>query len=82
MTTTLYLGNLSPDTTEDDLRAVFGHFGAVLRSHVDTDRLTGLSRGRGCVEMATGATRAAQVLYGIPLHGRPLRVSAIPPAGP
>jgi RNA recognition motif-containing protein len=80
--TILYVSNLSPETTADDLRAVFGDFGAVLRARVATDRLTGFSRGRGFVEMATGAGWAARALDGVPLHGRPLRISTIPPTGP
>jgi RNA recognition motif-containing protein len=61
---------------------VFGHFGTVLQAHVAVDRLTGLSRGHGSVEMATGATRAARALDGIPLHGYAMRVSTIPPTAP
>ncbi len=48
----LYVGNLSPETTEDDLVKLFSEFGKVLSSKVLRDMETGLPRGFGFVEMA------------------------------
>src|SRR5262245_34929627 len=71
MATNLYVGNLSPDTTSDDLRVVFGSFGAVVRAQVTTDR-AGRSHGFGFVDMSNGAAKAIKALNGTPLHGRKL----------
>jgi RNA recognition motif-containing protein len=49
----LYIGNLSSNVTEDDLRANFSAAGKVLSVSIIKDRLTGLSKGFGFVEMAT-----------------------------
>ncbi|MCX5843571.1 MAG: RNA-binding protein [Deltaproteobacteria bacterium] len=49
----LYIGNLSSNVTEDDLRANFSAAGKVLSVNIIKDRLTGLSKGFGFVEMAT-----------------------------
>jgi RNA recognition motif-containing protein len=78
MATNLYVGNLSPDTTSDDLRVVFGAFGAVLRAQVAVDR-AGRSRGFGFVDMGDGAEKAIKALKGTPLHGRKLVVYEIKP---
>ncbi len=48
----LYVGNLSAETTEDDLSKLFSEFGKVLSSKVLRDMETGLPRGFGFVEMA------------------------------
>ena len=48
----IYVGNLSYDATEDDLRSAFGQYGEVSSVAVITDRETGRPRGFGFVEMA------------------------------
>ena len=75
----LYVGNLSPETTTADLKAVFGRFGAVLSAHVVTYPETGRSRGFGFVEMADGAEAAVLALNGAPLRGRALAVQETRP---
>ena len=48
----LYVGNLSPETTEADLRTIFTEFGEVVAVKILLDTATGLPRGFGFVEMA------------------------------
>jgi RNA recognition motif-containing protein len=48
----LFVGNLSPETTEDDLRNLFSEFGEIVTIKVVKDTVTGDSRGFGFVEMA------------------------------
>ena len=47
----IYVGNLSFQMTEQDLRAEFEKFGKVDRAHVAMDKYTGKSKGFGFVEM-------------------------------
>ena len=76
MATNLFVGNLSPDVTNAELRRLFGRFGTVLRVRVATDR------GFGYVEMRDGAGEATRALNGAPLHGYPLMVwQATAPGG-
>ena len=53
MATKLYVGNLSYQTQDTDLREQFAQFGTVVSANVVTDRDTGRSRGFGFVEMTT-----------------------------
>ncbi len=55
MTTKLYVGNLSYNTTEEDLRELFAKAGMVQSVALPTDRETGRPRGFGFVEMSTAA---------------------------
>jgi len=48
----LFIGNLSPETTEEDLRNLFSEFGEIVTIKVVKDTVTGDSRGFGFVEMA------------------------------
>jgi len=48
----LFVGNLSPETTESDLRERFSEFGEIVSIKILKDRDTGLPRGFGFVEMA------------------------------
>lgn len=77
MSTNLYVGNLTFNTTTSDLEALFGAHGAVTKAQVIADRDTGRSRGFGFVEMATpDAARAAiDALNGKDVDGRPLTVN-------
>ena len=73
----IYVGNLSWNCTDADLRELFAPFGAVDSASVITDRETGRSRGFGFVEIdsADGADRAISELDGKDFDGRPLRVN-------
>ena len=74
--TKLYVGNLSFDTTEDSLRALFAEYGAVESAKLVSDRDTGRPRGFGFVEMSSAdASSAMQALNGKDFEGRTLRVN-------
>ncbi|MDH3190953.1 MAG: RNA-binding protein [Acidimicrobiia bacterium] len=77
MSTNLYVGNLTFNTTTSDLEALFATHGEVTKAQVIADRDTGRSRGFGFVEMATSdAARAAiDALNGHDVDGRPLTVN-------
>ena len=79
MSTKLYVGNLSYDTTSDDLRDAFAQFGSVTSAEVMMDRDTGRSRGFGFVEMADGAAEAIKGLDLTELQGRKITVSEARP---
>lgn len=76
MTTRLYVGNLSFNTSDDELRAAFASAGEVSEARVITDRDTGRSRGFGFVTMndAAGAQAAIAQLDGSSLDNRSLKV--------
>ena len=57
----VYIGNLSYDATEEDLRSVFGEFGAVKSVQLPTDRDTGRKRGFGFVEMESDDQELAAI---------------------
>jgi RNA recognition motif-containing protein len=73
----LYVGNLSFNATEDELREVFGRHGSVDSVKVITDRDTGRPRGFAFVEMseASAASDAIRALDGSQLGGRALKVN-------
>ena len=72
----LYVGNLSFETTENDLRDLFAEHGTVTDVAILNDRETGRPRGFGFVEMPNAdATRAMQALDGKDFGGRPLKVN-------
>ena len=77
MNTKLYVGNLSYDTTENDLQDLFSQHGPVSEVSLIQDRATGRPRGFGFVTMATpeGAEAAIRVLNGAQCGGRPLTVN-------
>ena len=79
MSKKLYVGNLSYDTTSDDLRDAFAQFGSVTSAEVMVDRDTGRSRGFGFVEMADGAAEAIKGLDLTELQGRKITVSEARP---
>ena len=81
----IYVGNLAPDVSDDDLRKAFEGFGTVATANVIKDRFTGESRGFGFVEMPSKeeATAAINGLNGTELKGRSLKVNeARPRTGP
>ncbi len=75
----IYVGNLSFNTTSDDLRDTFGEFGEVTTASVVSDRETGRSRGFAFVEMDSGADEAIAALNGRELSGRTLTVNEARP---
>ena len=79
MSKNLFVGNLSFDTTADDLLEAFGQHGQVTRAQVISDRETGRSRGFGFVEMADGGDQAIAALNGAQFKGRNLNVNEAKP---
>ncbi|MFQ5509070.1 MAG: RNA recognition motif domain-containing protein [Leptospirillia bacterium] len=79
----LFVGNLSYDTTEVDLREAFEAFGQVTSAAVIMDRDSGRSRGFGFVEMSTDeeGRSAIEDLNGKEFQGRPLTVNEARPRG-
>jgi RNA recognition motif-containing protein len=73
----IYVGNLSFNVTESDLREAFQAFGTVEKAAIITDKGTGQSRGFGFVEMPNReeATKAVGALNGKDLKGRALKVN-------
>lgn len=80
MSKKLYVGNLSFDATEDQVREMFAEHGAVESVAMITDRDTGRFRGFCFVEMETSAANAAiKALDGKDIDGRDLRVNEAKP---
>ena len=77
----IYIGNLSREVTEDELRQAFEPFGQVTSVNVIKDRYSGESRGFGFVEMATKSEAQAAIngLNGTSLGERTLSVSEARP---
>jgi RNA recognition motif-containing protein len=77
----IYVGNLSYDVTEDDLRGVFAEYGSVKRVQLPTDRETGRPRGFAFVEMEKEAEEGAAIeaLDGAEWMGRTLKVNKAKP---
>ena len=73
----LYVGNLSFNTTELELRDVFSQFGTVAETKVVTDRETGRPRGFAFVEMSSNeeAQSAISQFNGREFGGRALKVN-------
>ena len=77
----IFVGNLSFNTGEDELRQMFEQYGQVDRVSIMTDRDTGRSRGFGFVEMtnAEDGEKAIAALNGAQLSGRTLNVNEARP---
>jgi len=77
----IYIGNLSREVTEDELRQSFEAFGQVTSVNVIKDRYSGESRGFGFVEMSTKSEAQAAIngLNGTTLGERTLSVSEARP---
>jgi cold-inducible RNA-binding protein len=81
MAAKLFVGNLSFQATEEDLRELFQQAGSVESVRIITDQFTGRPRGFGFVEMATKeeATKAVEVLNGRLFRDRNLVVDEARP---
>ena len=79
--TNIFVGNLSHQTTQDDLMGAFSQYGNVERVSIPTDRMTGQPRGFGFVEMTNReeADNAIAGLNGYELNGRALNVNEARP---
>ena len=77
----IYVGNLSREVTEDELRQSFEAFGQVTSVNIIKDRYSGESRGFGFVEMATKSEAQAAIngLNGTSMGERTLSVSEARP---
>ena len=77
----MYVGNLSFETTENDLQDLFEQHGAVNEVNLMMDRMTGKSRGFAFVTMndTTQANAAMSALNGHELNNRALNVNAARP---
>jgi RNA recognition motif-containing protein len=79
--TNIFVGNLSYQTTQDDLQAAFAQYGGVERVNIVTDRDTGQPRGFAFVEMSDSQAAQAAIthLNGSELNGRALNVNEARP---
>ena len=77
----LFVGNMSFQTTEDQLRSLFEPLGQITRVQIITDRDTGRARGFAFVEMPNDeeATKAIAALNGKEVGGRALNVNEARP---
>jgi RNA recognition motif-containing protein len=77
----LYVGNLSFDVTESQIREMFGAFGTVQTAQLITDRDTGRSKGFGFVEMGSDQEAKAAIdgMNGKMVDGRALTVNEAKP---
>ena len=81
MNTKLFVGNLSFDTTENDLQDAFAAHGVVTEANLMTDRATGRPRGFAFVTMGSPeeAQKAIDAMNGANLDGRSLTVNEARP---
>jgi RNA recognition motif-containing protein len=81
MSNKLFVGNLSFDTTENDLQDAFAAHGTVSEASVIMDRMTNRPRGFGFVTMSTDeeAQKAIDALNGKDMGGRALTVNVAKP---
>lgn len=79
--TNIFVGNLSFQTSQEELMQTFAQFGVVERVSIVTDKQTGQSRGFGFVEMANPqeAEQAITQLNGAQLNGRRMNVNEARP---
>jgi cold-inducible RNA-binding protein len=81
MSSKLFVGNLSFNTTENDLNDAFAAFGSVTETNLMMDRETGRPRGFGFVTMSTPeeAQKAIEGMNGKDMDGRALTVNVARP---
>ena len=77
----IYVGNLSFDSSEADLKGLFATYGEVESAKVIVDQFTNKSRGFGFIEMTNreGGLKAIQALDSKDLDGRTLKVNEAKP---
>ena len=77
MSSKLFVGNLSVDTSSDELRTLFSEVGVVESCQVITDPNSGRSKGFGFVHMDSqeAAHTAREKLNGRDMRGRPLKIT-------
>ena len=80
----VYVGNLSYETSQSDLEALFGAHGTVESAQIINDRDTGRSKGFGFIEMSSDAEAQAAIgaLDGQDCGGRALKVNEAKPREP
>jgi RNA recognition motif-containing protein len=81
MNTKLFVGNISFNTTENDLQDAFSAHGTVTEANLMIDRMSGRPRGFGFVTMSTPeeAQKAIQAMNGASIDGRNLTVNLARP---
>ena len=81
MSNKLFVGNLSFNTTENDLNDAFAAFGTVTETNLMMDRMTNRPRGFGFVTMSTAeeAQKAIEGMNGKDMDGRALTVNVAKP---
>ncbi len=81
MSTKLFVGNLSFQTTENDLQDAFAQHGTVVEANLMMDRMSGRPRGFGFVTMSSPeeAQKAIEALNGKEVGGRALTVNVARP---
>jgi len=79
--TNIFVGNLSFQTTQEELHAAFANYGTVERVNIVTDRDSGQPRGFAFVEMTDRAAAEAAIakLNGTDLNGRTMNVNEARP---
>ena len=77
----IFVGNLPPETTDDELKSMFVEFGTVVSAHIGLNKKTGEAEGYGIVEMKVKheARAAVDALRGKELKGKPLLVRILKP---
>ena len=77
----MYVGNLSYNVTEEDLKEAFSEFGEVASVNIIKDKYSGQSKGFGFVEMPDNseADKAIKALNGIKLKDRDIKVNQAKP---
>jgi len=77
----VYVGNLSYDLSEEDLKTAFGEYGEVTSAKIVSDRYSGRSKGFGFIEMSSDdeAKAAIEGLSGKELAGRAIVVNEARP---
>jgi len=81
MATKLFVGNLTYNTTENELQDYFGQAGTVISVNIMQDRATGRSRGFAFIEMGSQAeaNKAIEMFHQKDFQGRPLTVNEARP---
>jgi len=77
----IYVGNLSYEVTEDDLKQMFEEYGSIVKTIIIKDRETGRSKGFGFVEMSEqeDGKKAIQELDGTSVKDRNIKVNEARP---